>query len=625
MSEPSLPPTPPERSAEPDPTTAAPATTTAPETGAAPDFLAALKRRQLVLWTATYLAGAWAVLEFTGFLADQYGWPAEVVNVILLFLALGLVATVILAWNHGERGRQRATPVEVVALAGLVLAGGVGAAFVARYSPAGPRMQRLAILPLADLTGDAGQEYLTEGVHEALISELGQLGLSITARSTMVQYRDTEEPIRQIARELGVDGVVEGAVFRAGDSLEITVRLYDDDEDEVWSGAFQGGLADILTLYRGFARAIAEQIRLSLSPEADARLRRTPVVDPGVYETYLRGMQLVNIRTTRAEADSAVALLSRAVAENPGDARAYAGLAAVYANLGHGFDPPPGVWPRARAAAERAIRLDSTLADGWAALADYKAYSQRDWAGAERAFRRANDLNPSLAMNHYHYAWFLGLFGRVDEAISEHRRAQDLDPLTPFHSTWAPALHWFDRDYQRALEEAREVRERYPDGVVANYVLGESAIRLGRVDEAIAAHERMAHRAPAWNCYLGRTYARAGRAADAVRILRDIEEQPVTPWNALCLAHLHAALGNRDAALRWLAYEEPHAWVAGMATQFEPEWDSYLKDPRYQALLKRMNLRYGPGDAAPVPLPIVAPPLPDARDLFTAEREEAEG
>jgi TolB-like protein len=575
-----------------------------------------------VLWSATYLAGGWAVLEFTGLLAGQFGWPAWVVNVLLLFLALGLAATVILAWNHGERGRQRATVAEIVALGALVLAGGVGAPVVAHYSPAGPRMQRLAVLPMTDLTSDAGQEYLAAGVHEALIAELGQLGLSTMARSTMVQYRDTEEPIGQIARELRVDGVVEGAVFRAGDSLEITVRLYDDDENQIWAGAFEGQMADVLALYRGFARALAEQIRLSLSPEADARLRQAPVVNPAVYETYLRGMHLVNIRTTREEADSAVALLSRAVAENPGDARAYAGLAAVHANLGHSFDPPPGVWSRARAAAERAIGLDSTLADAWAALADYKSYSERDWAGAERAFRRANDLNPSLAMNHYHYAWFLGMFGRVDEAVSEHRRAQELDPLTPFHWTWAPALHWFNRDYLRALEEAREVIQRYPDGVVANYVLGGSAIRLGLTDEAIAAHERMARRAPAWSCYLGRTYALAGRTEEAVRILRDLEAQPVTAWNALCRAHLNAALGKRDEALRWLAYEEPHAWVPGAATSMEPEWDDYRDDPRYQALMRRMNLRYGPGDTAPTPLPVVAPPLPDVGDLFTAGRPD---
>jgi TolB-like protein len=281
----------------------------------------------------------------------------------------------------------------------------------------GPTVERLAVLPLTDLTNDPGQEYLVAGVHEALLAELGRLGLSVTARATMAQYRDTEKTISEIARELDVDAVIEGSVFRGGDSLEIAARLYDTDEQEIWNGTFDGVLSNVVALYRGFARAIAGEVEVRLSPAAEERLGQTRAVNPAVYEAYLRGMHLLNNASRSEEFDDAIGYFEAAVEQNPADPLAYTGLALGYTTIGHGVSPPDDVWQRARAAAERAIRLDSTLAEGWAALAHIKLYADSDWEGAERTFRRANELNPSLAMNHYHYAWYLALFGRVDEAL----------------------------------------------------------------------------------------------------------------------------------------------------------------------------------------------------------------
>ncbi|MCK5448606.1 MAG: hypothetical protein KAJ43_10720, partial [Gemmatimonadetes bacterium] len=243
--------------------------------------------------------------------------------------------------------------------------------------------------------------------------------------------------------------------------------------------------------------------------------------------------------------------------------------------------------------------------------ADYKSYSERDWAGAERAFRRADELNPSLAMNHYHYAWYLALFGRVEEALVEHRRAAELDPLTPLHTVWIPALYWFSGDYERALSEARPLPGQYPKSATIRRVAAESAAKLGLWEEATAADEQAVALYPRWTPYLGHTYARAGRTEEALRILRELEAQPPSPWNAKGMALIHAALGNRDEALRWLAYEQPHAWLAWVATsQYADQWDSYRDDPRYRALMRKMNLRYEPGDLFPIPLPMVPPELP---------------
>jgi serine/threonine-protein kinase len=472
----------------------------------------------------------------------------------------------------------------------------------------GPSMQRLAVLPLTNLTSDPDQAFLAEGVHEALTKELGRLGLSVTSRRTTNQYQDTDKSIAEIAEELGVDGVIEGSVFRSGDSLEIATRLYDRDELEVWTGSFDGVLANVMALYRGFARAIAEQIRLRLRPEDETQLGEGSPVNPDVYELYLRGMQLLNTSTARAQEDNrqAIEYFNRAVEQNPADARAYAGLALGWATIGHGSNPTADAWPRTRAAAERAIRLDSTLAEGWAALADYRSYAGHDWEGAEKAFRRANRLNPSLAMNHYHYAWYLALFGRVEEALIEHRRAAELDPLTPLHTLWIPALHWYSGDFERAVSEARLLAERYPEHPLIWRNLAISALEAGMAEEAVEAMERAVELNPgmrdqAW------INARLGRTDDAVRLLREMEAAPPMPGLALALAKVHSALGNREDALRWLEYKPPHAHMAWFLRN--PSVEPFRTDPRFKAMLRRFNLELGPGDLSPTPLPMVHPEL----------------
>ena len=489
--------------------------------------------------------------------------------------------TMVAPMRH-RRWRDRAAAIA----AGLVVMAAVAWGLTSIL--AGPAPRRLAVLPLTNLTSDPGQQYLVLGVHEALISELAQLGITMIARNTMLKYENSTKSVREIAEELGVDGVIEGSVYRERDSLEVSARLYaGEDESEVWSGSYNGDLPNVVALYRRFARAIASQIKLSLSPETEARLDRATPVNPAVYEAYLKGMYHLD-RATPEDIQQALGYFNEALEQNPADPLAYTGVAFAYITLGHGPNPPPDAWPRARAAAERAVRLDSTLADAWAALADVKTYYEWDWAGAEQAFERANQLNPSLPMNHYHHAWYLALFGRADEAIAEHERARELDPLTPMFSVWIPGLYMFLGQPEQALAAARENIEQYPDHPIALLVLGTSAAALGKYDEAIAAHEKMASLNPFLKGALGQTYALSGRTDDALRILREIEAKPATSWRAYVLANLYTALGEKDKAIQSLLYEPPHAFLAwsGVNPHVKPLRD----DPRFQALLRRMNL-----------------------------------
>jgi serine/threonine-protein kinase len=454
------------------------------------------------------------------------------------------------------------------------------------------RIRRLAVLPLEDLTGDSAQAYLVAGVHDALIKELGKLGLTVTARTTMRRYLGSEKSIGEIARELGVQGVIEGSFFRKGDSLEISARLYDRAEQEIWNGSYDGDLPNATALYRGFARAIADKIRAKLSPVAEAGLARPASVNPAVYEAYLRGMYILHNLPGGGNVQEALRYFEEAIEADPANPLAYTGAAAAYVQLGHSPAPPPDVWPRARANAERALRLDSTIAEVWSAIARVKYYYEWDWEGAERAFRRANELNPSLPDNHYHYAWYLLTVGRGQEGIPEHHIARELDPLTPVYTVWLAGMYQGMGDHERAIAEARNASERFPDHPILLLVMGRSALELGRHDEAIAAHERLASIDPRWRFAIGVTYALTGRKADAMRIANELEALPPSSWNALNLAKVHAALGNRDAALRWLEYEPRHAFWMGIGG--DPVFDPLRGNPRFDALVKRLNLPRGP-------------------------------
>ena len=207
---------------------------------------------------------------------------------------------------------------------------------------------------------------------------------------------------------------------------------------------------------------------------------------------------------------------------------AWAGLSLGYTAVGHGPFPTPDVWARARAAADRAVRLDPDLAEAWSALADVRFYADWDWEGAEEAFRRANELNPSIAMNHFHYAWLLLVLDRYEEAVEEHELAKELDPFTPFQSALLGWCYLYGGDTERAKEEAQRTLELHPDEMTGLFVLGAALQIEGRYEEAIATHERMGELYPFLQWLTGATYARAGRVEEARRIAAEIEARELT-------------------------------------------------------------------------------------------------
>ena len=449
----------------------------------------------------------------------------------------------------------------------------------------------LAVLPPENLTGE--EEYFVAGQHQALIDKLASIArFRVISRPSVMRYLDTDMTMPEIAAELGVRGIVASSLARRGDTVDIRVQLIQaqPEEDLLWTGSFDEVISGLYAMYGEAARSIAAGAEVRLSPDEETRLGGARPIDPATYEAYLRGMHHLN-KDTPEDIVLGLTYLHDATDRNPADAMAWAGLSLGYSTVGHGPLPTPDAWTRARAAAERAVRLDSTLAEAWSALADVRFYADWDFEGAEEAFRRANELNPSIAMNHFHYAWLLLVLDRYEEAVVEHELAKELDPFTPFQSALLGWCYLYGGEIERAKEEAQRTLELYPDEMSGLFVLGAALQIEGRHEEAIATHERMGELYPFFRWLTGATYARVGRVDDARRIAAEIEAGEMTAMDAIGLAVLYGALGDVDASYRWLTHEPNHVWR--LAVWIDPIlWipADVLADPRFEEFIDRLGL-----------------------------------
>ncbi|HUF10273.1 MAG TPA: tetratricopeptide repeat protein, partial [Rhodothermales bacterium] len=513
------------------------------------------------------------------------GELAEDLEGVLTRLGSGGDAELLRIPRMGRRQKRRAAWAAGI-VAGVVL---LAAIFMLRDEAKSPDTFTIAVLPMSLESGDDADEWLSSGMTDALITDLAQLEnlRVISSRSTM-RYRNSDRSVPEIARELKVSYVVDGSVRKTGDQVQVSARLVDGASDQyVWADRFESSFSEVLDTQALIAQAIAEKIHGAVTPNDQARLSKRRTIDPETYEAYLKGMHHLG-KYTPEDIKKGLAYLHEAVEKNPGDAQAWAGLALGYVTVGHGPSPTPDVRQRAKAAATRAITLDSTLAEAQAAYAIVKDYYDWDWDAAERAFKRSIELNPSLAMSHYHYAWMLVMFDRMDEAIAEHELAVELDPLFPPQVAWMGDIYRMAGRYEEALREADKALELGDKSGIAYLVRGNVFAEQGDLEVAVVEHERMVEANPAWKGFLGASYAKAGRIQDAMRIAKEIESAP-TSMDAFQLAFLYAELGNADEAFRWVDYEPSHAFLPWLATRWAPLY-SLSGDPRYEVFLERLGL-----------------------------------
>jgi serine/threonine protein kinase/Tfp pilus assembly protein PilF len=410
------------------------------------------------------------------------------------------------------------------------------------------QIQSIAVLPLANLSADPEQEYFADGMTEQLTTDLGQISaLRVISRTSAMHYKKTNKTVPEIARELHVDALVEGSVERSGDQVRITAQLIEAPTDRhLWAKKYERDLRDVLSLQDDVAQAIANEVRIKLTPQEQIHLANARPVKPEAHEAYLRGLYELRKQTPES-IRSAIEYFEQALTFDPNNALAYAGVADAYYDQSTLLRAPLEVMPKAKAAAARAIELDDTLAEAHASLGYVKLTFDWDWPSAEREFRRSLELNPNLPRAHAGYAHYLLTLRRTDEAVEELRQAQTIDPLMTVSHLSLEYLLFNARRYKEAIEFGKKAGD--------DPVLAMSYAELGRSEDSIAA----ANQAVKWvgnPVFLAQTasaYAMAGRKDAARTMLNAIERQArqryICGFNVACV---YASLGEKEQAFAWL-------------------------------------------------------------------------
>ena len=459
-----------------------------------------------------------------------------------------------------------------------------------------PKIGSLAVLPLENLSGDPQQEYFSDGMTEALIAELGQIGsLRVISRTSVMQYKGTKKPLPQIARELNVDAVIEGSVFRVGDRVRINAQLIGvGPERHLWARNYERDLRDALSLQGEIARNIADEVKANVTPDVQARLASARPVNPKAHEAYLKGQFFMN-KWTEEDIKKAIEYAQQAIQIDPDYAPAYGLLAwstHLSSKVAWGHLPDREAVGKVKVAAMKALTIDDTLAEPHVALGVVLNFDEWDWAGSEREIKRAIELNPNDGQAHAGYAWWLVEMGRQAESVREAKRAVELDPFSEDTINTLAAMYYFGRQYDQALEQAWKYVEMFPNHP-GPYGRLTGILEANRMyDQEVAAWQKrmtLSGEKPEDVTALGRAYKVGGIRGAWRWDLERLERLPRDEYAAIDFAIRYASLGEKDKALDWLEKGyEGHAPLM-VLIKADPSYDSLRSDPRFQDLLRRMK------------------------------------
>jgi eukaryotic-like serine/threonine-protein kinase len=498
--------------------------------------------------------------------------------------------------------RKRHAYILVGVLLGIVIL--VAAMFVvSRFrSSARPRLESVAVLPLDNLSHDPGQDYFADGMTDELITTLAKTGIPrVISRTSVRQYKNSTKPLVQIARELNVDAVLEGAILRSGSRVRITAELIQaTTERHLWANEYEGDLKDVLKLESEVAQAIAREINVNIAPETEKKLNAPQQVNPEAYESYLKGRYFWN-QVTEEGLKRSIEYFEKAVTQDPHFALPYAGMSNANILLGNwGFLPDSQAYSRAKEAAEKALQIDSSLGEAYGDLAFAKYIHDWDWQGADEDFKKALALNPNNSETHLWHALYLRSEGRFDEAIAEAKAGRQLDPLSPIINMTVGSTYYWAHEYDTAISELLQTLELAPTFRPAHYYLGLAYVQKGLAEKArgeftaaglsdnavlilaVSGHGKQA---------LYQLEKPAGDDQRTFSLLRRGEKREPNSADPYFVATIYAILHDREQALRWLerAYQQHSSALTDV--KIDPFFDSLHGEPRYADLVHRIGLR----------------------------------
>lgn len=585
-----------------------------------PSFFSELKRRNVYKVAVAYVVVAWLIIQAGSILLPTFDAPSWVMKVIVLLLVLGFPAAVIFSWafeitpegivRESEidptKSITRKTGRKIVAITtvlGVIAAGLLVFQFLRASSTNAPRHSEaatvianksIAVLPFDNLSRDPDNAYFVEGIQDEILTRLAQIAdLKVIARTSTQRFQNKGD-LPEIGQQLGVAHLLEGSVQKVNDEVRINVQLIKAaNEAHLWAEVYDRKLTDVFAVESEIAKTIADTLQAKLSGSEQHAIAARPTENAEAHQLYLKGRFFWNKRTGD-DLKKSIDYFQQAIAIDPNYARGYAGVADAYVLLpGYTAGAPRDCYPKAIAAAKKAIELDETLAEAHTTLGMAIWSYNFDFAQANREFERAIELNPNYATGHQQYGNVtLAALGRFDDAIAEGKRAVELDPLSLVINADLGMTYYFARRYDEAIAQHRKTLEMDPGFYFARFGLGEALAAKGALGEAISEYQkaRALNDDPYVLALLGNAYARSGKRTEALKILDQLKELSGQRYvNAYSFALVYLGLGDKEEALRWLdqSYQDRAGSDVGWI-RVDSLVDSLRGDPRFEAIAEKI-------------------------------------
>jgi TolB-like protein/DNA-binding winged helix-turn-helix (wHTH) protein/Flp pilus assembly protein TadD len=484
--------------------------------------------------------------------------------------------------------------VGILAAAGLLIGKRAGLWNLLTRNQTGT-LRSLAVLPFQNVSADSSQEYFANGMTDEITTELAQIGsMRVTSRTSTMQYKDASKPLPQIATELNVDAVVEGTVMRAGDRVRITAQLIQAKEDKhLWAKSYESDLRDVMELQREVARDIANQIRITLTPQEEQHFAAHSSIAPEIYDLYLQGAYHLN-KGTEPEIKIAIQYFEQAISRDPNFARAYSGLSDSYQILSSYYWAPMEAMPKAKAAALKALELDESLSEAHTALGNVYFWYDWNWTAAQKEMKRALELNPNSASAHDLYAFYLAALGQREQSLAEIELSHELNPLSLSILADRVLCAFMVGDFDLAIENGEKAIKTEPNLSPAHAYLGLAYVQRHRFSDAVSEGEIAHHLddSPLTTSFVAYTFAASGKPAEAGQLLEEIKAQRKEHYSCSYeLANVYLALGQRDEGFHWLQDAYNNRSECMVFLRVDPRMESIHTDPRYQRLLGDAGFR----------------------------------